>query len=160
MPLSTKKKPSYVLAIFGMLVLLGLYIRFLQNHSLKNNPKYLEVSREAGVQFGAINDYMRQLKKQAGSAKAVTAKDVKQLDGKKVGNFKYSVVNVGDYGGKLGYCIVAKHVRNKGLAFYSSKLVKDDTWEGQFSYLHYVTGQPPNPDPSGPCNSLAIEEKR
>ncbi len=144
----------------GMILTLVLFFYFMQKDGIKRDPKYIEVSSQVGPQFDKISSYLDTVKRHYKSAGEIPQSEARNAADRRAGKFHFQMKNMGVYNGEFGYCLVAEHINNNGRAYYSSIPVTDPTWEGNRSYHHYVTGQEPAPDLTGPCNEQVIRGSR
>ncbi len=157
------KQKKIDLTVLVLAIIMGVTISlfFLTNRtSLRYDPKYLEVVNQVGPQFDKISQYLDNLGKYYKSPKDIPKSEARSSSERRAGNFHIQMKNLGTYSGKLGYCLVAQHISNKGRAYYSSIPIRDPSWEGKRSYQHYVTGEEPVPDLDGPCNERVIKGSR
>lgn len=147
---------SVIIIAGGMILTLVLFFYFMQKEGIKRDPKYIEVSSQVGPQFDKISSYLEKVKRHYKTAGDIPQSEARDAANRRAGNFHFQLKNMGVFNGEFGYCLVAEHISNNGRAYYSSIPVKDPTWDGNRSYHHYVTGQEPAPDLSGPCNEQVI----
>ena len=160
---SSKRKKIDLTVLVLAVVIMGVTVSLFfmaSKTSIHYDPKYIEVANQVGPQFDRISRYLDNLGKYYNSPADIPKSEARKSSERKAGNFRIQMKSMGTYNGKLGYCLVAQHISNKGRAYYSSVPIKDPSWEGKRSYQHYVTGEEPVPDLDGPCNERVINGSR
>ncbi len=158
----TKSQQNIAVLIIALIMTgtLAAFFYYMQGGSnVRKDPKYHEVAAAVGPQFDMITRYLDNVEKAYADPATIPVREASEAAKRSSGPFRFHMASMGVYEGRMGYCLVAEHVTNKGRAYHSSIPVRDPTWDGRRSYYHYVTGKEPMPDVTGPCNEQVIRRR-
>jgi len=150
---------AVIVVALGMALTLAAYFYSLHHSGVQYEPEYRKVAAQVGPQFDTIARYLQRVERAYPDSSKIPEREIREAAQRKQGEFRFRMANMGEYGGKMEYCLVAENIYTGGRAYHSSVPVHDNTWQGKRSYYHVVTGTEPEPDLDGPCNEQVIRRR-
>lgn len=156
-----KRHIDKAVALVGLIMtlILAAYFFSMLKSGVQYEPEYRKVAAKVGPQFDNIARYIEKVERAYPDSKAIPEREMKVAASRQEGEFRFQLANMGEFNGKMEYCLMAEHIYKGGRAYHSSVPVYDNTWQGKRSYYHYVTGSEPEPDLDGPCNEQVIRKR-